>query len=283
MILEELFPTLRDLQDIVAGLETSDTFATLNSSALSAKKQITNIITLPIYKSLQADDEAKVYLQIALGNLTLAKDTVFGVIRKRKNDVDLYKHEMEAMRREYINTYYNAMDSIISHLESQPEDKHKWKETPYCKLREKLRIKSTEEFELLYPIDNSYLFFFRTIPLQKEILDDTISDYYLRAEEKTKLIDKLNHALTKLTVATAIRRFDPLELPATIRNLHDDSTTQRQCSTEQSRLLKLANELTNNAVDIIRAVETALTEPDTTNVETQTSFNRPDDKIYLMS
>lgn len=283
-VLEELFSTLKDFQTMVSGVDSSVDFSTLNSSAISAKKQIINILSVNVYKQLlDKKGEPKEMLQLAIGNLTMAKDVPFDVIRKRKVDVDIYKYEMENMRRSYIDNYFNAMDSLISIMENDPEDQVKWKDTPYCKLRDKLKIKSADEFNLLYPIDSSYLFFFRTIPIQNEILDDMISDYFVRTNGKEELTGRLKRALAQLTVATAIRRFDLIELPTTIRNLYEDNTSQRQASNEQSRLLELAADLAKSAMETMQNIDIALIEPETNNLETETSFNRPGDKIYLMS
>lgn len=285
LILEELFLTQKDFMEVVSGTDTGDTFTNLNGSASSARKQISAILTSLLYMDIVAgnDEDLKDHLRIAMGNLTMAKDISFGVFRRRKAGVDLYKNEMEKMQRAYIDNYYNAMDSLIECLESDTEDKLNWQKTPYCKLRESLIIKSMDEFNLLYPIDSSYLFFFRTIPLQREILDDIMSDYFERTKEKEDMTTRLKRALAQLTVATAIRQFDIQELPATIRNLHDDSSAQRQASGEESRLLKLAGQLVSKATDTIKNIDLVLSDPESGNVETQTSFNEPDDKIYLMA
>lgn len=283
-VLEELFNTLSDFQSMVSGVDASINFSTLNSSAISAKKQVVNILSTGVYKELvKKESEEKEMLQLAVGNLTMANELPFDVLRKRKAEIDVYKYEMEKMQRAYIDNYFNAMDSLISFLENNKEDQIKWKETPYCKLRNNLKIKSTDEFNLLYPIDNSYLFFFRTIPIQHEILDDTLSDYFVRCDNKEELTGRLKRALAQLTVATAIHRFDIIELPATIRNLYEDSTSQRQAASEQSRLLDLSADLAKSAMEIMRNVDISLAQTETGNIETETSFNLPDDKIYLMA
>lgn len=283
LILEELFLTQKDFQEMVSGTDANDTFTNLNGSALSAKKQISIILTPKIYIAIASQDsELKKLLQIAMGNRTMAKDISFGVFRRRKAGVDLYKNEMEKMQRAYIDNYYNAMDSLIEILELQKEDIYQWKQTPYSQLRNSLVIKSADEFDLLYPIDGSYLFFFRAIPLQCEVLDDFMSGYFERSKGKVDMTNRLKRALAQLTVATAIRQFDIQELPATIRNLYDDSTAQRQASSEESRLFKLAGQLVSKATDTIKNIDLLLTDPDVSSVETQTSFNEPDDKIILM-
>lgn len=82
----------------------------------------------------------------------------FDVVSKRKDDVDIYKHEQESMRRSYIENYYNAMDTVIQLLDNS-QTVPSWKETRYKKMLDVLKIKSTEEFDMLYTIDMSYLFF----------------------------------------------------------------------------------------------------------------------------
>ncbi|MCC8186480.1 MAG: hypothetical protein LIP08_02935 [Bacteroides sp.] len=286
LILEQLFPTFRDFQESIPGIDANLDFTQLNASAETARKEIVNIITLPVCKKILQEEkgEARHYLQIALGNLTMAKELPFDIIRRRKSDIDIYKNEADAMIRSYTDNYYNAMDSLICTLESESQgpDTYQWKETPHYKVRSRLRIPTTEEFNLYYPIDNSYLFFFRTIPLQLEILAEELTDLFGRTTEKEELTDRLKRALSHLTVAMAIDRFDLQELPATIRNHYSESSLQRHVSNEQAYLKQLAADLVNKATDTIRSIETALSEPASGNVPTQTSFNRPDDKIYLM-
>lgn len=62
------------------------------------------------------------------------------------------------MRRSYIENYYNAMDTVIQLLDNS-QTVPSWKETRYKKMLDVLKIKSTEEFDMLYTIDMSYLFF----------------------------------------------------------------------------------------------------------------------------
>ena len=202
------------------------------------------------------------------------------MLKKRKADGgDIYKYELEGMRRQYIDNYYNAMDSLIAELENFES----WKLSPYYRLREKLRIKTAEEFDSLYPIDCSYLFFFRTTPLQREVLSDTIGAYFNRIEgREADFEDKLKLALALTVVALAISRFDIIELPATIRSLFDDSKASRNGQNEQDRLLTLAESLMNKSSEILKSVDMALDESGTGDICTETSFARPDDKIYLM-
>lgn len=282
MILTDLFVDIADFRSFAPYVESNVTFEELNSSALSAKKQIIIILSKAVYEEVckTEEDETKAALKSAMANLTLAKQMVFDVIKRRKDDIDIYKHEQESMRRAYQDNYFNAMDSLIQLL---TEGSESWKKTRYYKLLETLRIRTADEFDTLYPIDQSYLFFFRTVPLQQEALDDGLRGYFDRAQDKEETTNMLLRCLAKQTVAIALRRFDIIEFPPTIRSLFDDSTASRSGKDEQQRMLDLASQLNNEVQNALADIDLILNSSSGGSVDTETSFNRPDDKIYLMA
>ena len=210
----------------------------------------------------------------------MANDTVFDVLRKRKAEIDIYKSEQEAIRRAYYENYYNAMDSLIALLNTTKD--LGWEDTRYYKMLDKLQIKTTEEFDMLYCIDLSYLFFFRCIPIQVEVMDESLSGYIERAKENPSVMPLINRALVKKVVAIALTRFDILEFPSTIRNLFDDSKASRTGRDEQQRLLVLSAQLQDQANGLIKDIDLLLSDSQSTDIETETSFNQPEDKIQLM-
>lgn len=282
MILTDLFVDIADFRSFAPYVESNVTFEELNSSALSAKKQIIIILSKAVYEEVckTEEDETKAALKSAMANLTLAKQMVFDVIKRRKDDIDIYKHEQESMRRAYQDNYFNAMDTLIQLLTEGAES---WKKTRYYKLLETLRIRTADEFDTLYPIDQSYLFFFRTVPLQQEALDDGLRGYFDRAQDKEETTNMLLRCLAKQTVAIALRRFDIIEFPPTIRSLFDDSTASRSGKDEQQRMLDLASQLNNEVQNALADIDLILNSSSGGSVDTETSFNRPDDKIYLMA
>lgn len=282
MILKDLFSDIARFAEFVPGIDAGISFAQLNSHAVTAYKRIVNIIGLSVYGKILEKKEGELYssLLTALANLTMANDTVFDVIRKRKANIDIYKYEQEALRRSYYENYYNAMDSMISLLNTSGD--LGWGETRYCRMLEKLQIRTTEEFDLLYSIDLSYLFFFRCIPIQAEVLEETLAGYVERAKDKPSVLPLVNRALAKMVVSVALTRFDPLEFPSTIRNLFADSKSMRYGTQEQERLLALSAELKDQANSLMRDVDLLLADSDNTDIETETSFNLPEDKIQLM-
>ena len=282
IILEELFKNLTEFRHYAPYSETNIEFKDLNSSASSARKQICIILSKEVYDIvLKRDGEIHDALLTAMANLTLAKQLVFDVVKQRKADVDIYKYEMEAMRRSYIENYFSGMDTLIQLLNKE-DSLEEWKNSRYCKLLSSLRIQTAEDFDFLYSIDLSYLFFFRIIPLQKEVLDEGMTSYFERVVDNQEMKDLLLHALAKSTIALALRRLDILEFPSTIRNLFDDSKTTRSGKDEQERMLALAEQLTGEAQSLLKNIDLMLSNNDSGIVDTETSFNTPDDKIIMM-
>lgn len=286
MILEELFTDVATLREYVPFMDSNIAFSELGSSAKSAKKQICVIITPEVYSAIIEKRSGNIFeeLRTAVANLTLAKQVVFDAINRRKQEIDIYKHEQESMRRAYIENYYNSMDSLV--LELEKSDIESWKETRYKKILESLRIKTAPEFDELYPIDGSYLFFFRIIPFQREALEDYMNGYYSRVSEedenKNSIYRKLDRCLAMYTVAKSLRQFDIIEFPSTIRSLFDDSTASRTGSEEQNRILTLSEQLKNEADQLLRDIDTILSNSEGGNVSTEESYLLPSDKFYLM-
>nr|DAZ37675.1 MAG TPA: hypothetical protein [Caudoviricetes sp.] len=286
MILEELFTDVATLREYVPFMDSNIAFSELGSSAKSAKKQICVIITPEVYSAIIGKGNGSIFeeLRTAVANLTLAKQVVFDAINRRKQEIDIYKHEQESMRRAYIENYYNSMDSLVQELEKS--DIESWKETRYKKILESLRIKTAPEFDELYPIDGSYLFFFRIIPFQREALEDYMNGYYSRVsdddESKNSIYRKLDRCLAMYTVAKSLRQFDIVEFPSTIRNLFEDSKAMRYGTQEQERVLALSEQLKNEADQLLRDIDTMLSNSEGGNVSTEESYLLPSDKFYLM-
>lgn len=280
-VLEELFIDVAQFHLYSPYAESNMNFKDLASSAMSAIKQVQSVISPDIYKKIAAgeDNDEKDALRSAVANLTLAKQLIFNVLSLRKSDVDIYKNEQEQMRRAYRDNYYNAMDTLLQLLDSDEE----WKKTKTYKALENLKLKTTYEFDASYPIDNSFLYFFRCVPIQQEALDDYVSGYYERLPEKDQTNRrKLDRCLAKITVALSLRRFDILEFPSTIRNLFEDSKVMRYGTHEQERMLTLSDDLMSQALESLKNIDLSLSGNTDVDIVTETSFNRPDDKIYLM-
>ena len=216
----------------------------------------------------------------------MAQQLVFDSIARRKNDVDVYKYEIEAMRRSYMENYYNAIDTLIALLSTNAEGEpaRLWKDTPYNNTLQKCRIRSAEVFDTIFPIDLSYFFFFRLVPLQKETLDEQLAVYFdkITEENASRIEQPLYLALAKKTIAKSLRRFDILEFPPTIRNLFDESHASRSGKDEIMAALSLADRLDREAEQLLLNVDTLLSTDTTADVSSYSAYNIPDDKIIML-
>lgn len=186
-VLTELFDHITDLREYVPYVSSDIELEEINPSAIGARKQIQGIITPTIWKSIIEDPKSEAWhqLKLAFGNLTMNKAIIFSTIAKRMSGgADVYKYELETMRRQYIDNYFNAMDSLIQELNTNEAYQEAWHKTTDFQYLDNLRIKTTAEFNSLYGIDMSYLFFFRTIAIQREVLDDTIGGYFTSIEDR---------------------------------------------------------------------------------------------------
>ena len=308
-LLTDLFDTYAQFCHCAPGADTSSDFDSLQGSAVAARKRIVTIIGEEVFAlivTMDNEDVVKSFLQTAMANLTLATQIAFDAVNRRKNEVNVYKYEMEGMKRAYMENFYNAMDSLISELMEPLTDESEeiytkiseaWHKTRYFSMVESCKVKTADEFDAIYTIDLSYLCF-RCIPLQKEVLDESIGAYFSRLEgmgttaqgeenhETVYLVQKiepmLKLALVKKTVAKALRRFDILEFPDTIRNLFDDNTASRSGSDEASRAVCLASELDGEVEALLHSVDLLLEAEEGNDYTSYSAENTPQDNIYIM-
>lgn len=292
-VLVDIFKDFGTFSKYAPGVETNMDLNDLLSSGLTARKRVETIITADVFNAIISNsDEALIEpLRSAVANMTMASQLIFDSINRRKNQVDVYKYEIEGMKRAYMDNYYNAMDSIIQQLMSTEVTSKNtdspaalWRKSRYYKIIDSCKIKTTEAFDFIYPIDLSYFFFFRLLPLQKETLDERLSAYYDRlTDENRERVDPiLTLALLKKTVAKSLRRFDILEFPPTIRNLFDDSHASRTGKDEHDAALALADRLDLEAEELISNADTLLSTDASIDFCSNSAYNRPEDQIVIL-
>lgn len=292
LVLEQLFTDMAELRSTVPGLESNLTFTDLNASALTARKRVTDLIGRTLYDSIVTDYQTKAEqydaLRMAVANFIARQHLVFDTIARRKDDIDVYKYELEEMERAYMDNYYNSMDTLMRLL--CEEGSTGWKSSRLARMLEGLPIADASRFDELYPIDLSYLFYFRTVPLQREIFDTNLAGLYAKAarildaddSESQTILARLDRVTAKWTVSLAMRRFDIIEFPAVIRNLFSDSKAVRNGQNVQQRLLQMADDLSAECRSEIESLQMLLDSDTQTDISTRTSFNRADDLIIVM-
>lgn len=292
-ILVDIFKDFGTFSKYAPGVETNMDLNDLLSSGITARKRVETIITAEVFNAIvgNPDDALIESLRSAIANMTMASQLIFDSINRRKNNVDVYKYEIEGMKRSYMDNYYNAMDTIIQQLMSAEVNSGDtsspaalWRKSRYYKIIDVCKIRTADEFDSIYPIDLSYFFFFRILPLQKETLDERLSAYYdrLTDENRERIEPILTLALVKKTVAKSLRRFDILEFPPIIRNLFDDSHASRSGKDEHDAALDLADRLDLEAEELISNADTLLATDASVDFCSNSAYNRPDDKIIML-
>ncbi len=284
-----LFNNLNEMTKYAPSVDSVNSLSDMEASSRSAHKRVTAIITSSVYDAIvsSGDESMLDALRMAMANMTLQVQLTFDSINRRKNGMDVYKYELDGMRRSYMENYYNAMDTLISAVLDSDAGavKSAWNGSRYATLIGGCPIKNADEFDSVYNIDNSYLFFFRTLPLQKEVMDSRLGVYFSKVADldgRERLESMLRLALAKKVVAIALRRFDILECPATIRNLFDESKASGQRKDEREGAVSLANLLDGEVESLISDIDVLISADSNIDISSMSAYNRPEDNIVMM-
>ena len=288
-ILVDIFKNFSTFSLYAPGVETNMDLNDLRSSGLTARKRIETVISRAVFDELlkeKVDSPLMEALRAAMANMTMANQIIFDSVNRRKSEVNVYKYELEAMKRSYMENYCNAIDTLVQLLSEPTEGEiaELWRKTPYFPILERCEIKTMDQMDSIYPIDASYLYFFRTIPLQKETLDEVMSIYFekLTDDNRERIRPILLLALVKKTIAKSLRRFDILEFPSTIRNLFDDSHAARSGKDESSAIFALADRLDREAEELLSNADTLLSSETVSDFCSNSAYNHPDDNIIML-
>lgn len=288
-ILVDIFKNFSTFSLYAPGVETNMDLNDLRSSGLTARKRIETVISRAVFDELlkeKEDSPLMEALRAAMANMTMANQIIFDSVNRRKSEVNVYKYELEAMKRSYMENYCNSIDTLVQLLSEPTEGEiaELWRKTPYFPILERCEIKTMDQMDSIYPIDASYLYFFRTIPLQKETLDEVMSVYFekLTDDNRERIRPILLLALVKKTIAKSLRRFDILEFPSTIRNLFDDSHAARSGKDESSAIFALADRLDREAEELLSNADTLLSSEAVSDFCSNSAYNNPDDNIIML-
>lgn len=288
-ILVDIFKNFSTFSLYAPGVETNMDLNDLRSSGLTARKRIETVISRAVFDELLKEKENSPLmeaLRAAMANMTMATQIIFDSVNRRKSEVNVYKYELEAMKRSYMENYCNAIDTLVQLLSEPTEGAiaELWRKTPYFPILERCEIKTMDQMDAIYPIDASYLYFFRTVPLQKETLDEVMSIYFekLTDDNRERIRPILLLALVKKTIAKSLRRFDILEFPSTIRNLFDESHASRSGKDESSAIFALADRLDRESEELLANADTLLSSETVSDFCSNSAYNNPDDNIIML-
>lgn len=283
LVLEELFQTNAHFQEYAPGFDTSDNFKSYNANALGVKKEITDLISLENWNEIVAsgDSDELEALRLAVANKVLYKYAIFRVVTDRKNDRgDTYKYELEKMQRQYIDNYHSAMNTLFEII-SADGSVYDLSDTYIGKMMDGLRISTVEDFQRNYYIDTSFLYFVRTIPIQRNLLLSKFEGYYTKLDDKERndLKDKLDMALVHNIVADSLLQFDLIEFPPTMHSYFDDNTLSRSGKDENNRSKEIASKLLQDANNTLSNIDLILADT-TLDRGLARNFNREEYKFY---
>ncbi len=281
-LLNELFSTLADFREAVPNVNSTTTFQELNASAISVRKTIRDIISGDIWDAIAAEPgtDARMYLRSAWANRIMYGQSIFVVVSNRhEKKGDTYKYELETIKRQYIDNYHNAMDSLLDILSKTPA--YNWDSTWMARQMKDLKIKTVLDFQAYYYVDTSYLYFIRTVPIQKKELLLTFNSYYDRISERPDLLPNLDTALVYTIIARTLQQFDIIELPPTIRNYFDDNTLSRNGKYERDAINNMASGFLSDADSLLGNIDLALTDT-SADINIGTNLNDEGNKYYAM-
>lgn len=279
--MDNLLSSIGEYMTYAPGMDASLDIDNLRPSNFNARRTIKSVIGNKVFNALAESDaanEQRIALSGSLANLTMYNYKVFDAVNKRVNQgKEIYRYELDAMRREYINNHFTYIDALIGLLENNTD----FKESDMYKLKESLIIKTLDQFESYYPIDGSYYFFYRTLPLQRNIIEEQITstinltDACANAKHKRKV----EKAIVLFTISSALQMFDVYELPSNIKN----TGSANRISTDKlydekwvnARVLTLEKEASQLIADIER-VQSAVKNNEST------PLNGDNDKSFLM-
>lgn len=177
-VLVDIFKDFGTFSKYAPGVETNMDLNDLLSSGITARKRVETIITAEVFNAIafNPDDALTESLRSAIANMTMASQLIFDSINRRKNHVDVYKYEIEGMKRSYMDNYYNAMDTIIQQLMSVEVNSGDtsspaalWRKSRYYKIIGVCKIRTADEFDSIYPIDLSYFFSSAFFPFRRKL------------------------------------------------------------------------------------------------------------------
>lgn len=275
--------TKGDIIALVPGADVTIDERLIGPYLRPAHKTVASVVGVDIFNTVadQTASEAKKYLQSAVANRLMYDYIVFETIQKRQvQKLDTYKYELESMQSTYLGYYFDALDSLIRELNESPIPG--WDESPACKTRDLLLVKTTEEFNSFYGIDGSDFFFFSTIFLQQKVMDAHISGIDIAELDAAKL-RRVKRVTAVFTVAYALRQFDFSMLPKTIRNSTADGAF-RHGSSEQNAMYDLSEYLFGQAESELAQILFELNAPEPgSDIPSTNNLNDPKNKFFLMS
>jgi len=299
MAATDFFKTTGELRVYLPDIEASKPMSELEFAFRQPESKLKNLLGEATYNQIKDHydsggsnenlDKAVQYLQGALANL--AGDVYFIMDASERNaSREMYKYQEDLQRQAYLNNANAELGQLLTLLDSDTETFSDWAQTTLYTTRQKQIIKTHTEFGKYYYIDESAYFFSRLVFLMKEVTADKITPVIgnfgnLNQEENANIIEQVKKTLAYLTVAMALRRFDFVELPKTIRNnvSNSKSRTVRTGYGEMEAVRKVSEEIETKGRMYLEILSRMMEKKRTGTLAEPEEINDEDNKFYLQT
>lgn len=228
----DFFKTTGDLRKYIADIDATANVERFEPHMRPVREKVLNIIGASTYSSLKTyyqdsypgddskKDTAVMYIQGAMGNFMARLYKTFHAKGPDEKDRK-YRYQEEKILEMHLDNAWTEMNNLLKHLESNSTEFPQYQDTDSYKERKNLFIKSANQFNKYYPINNSSYFYTNVVYIIKEVqleIQRRIKNFpasLSEIDDDTQWI--IGKAITFETMARACKRMDYTELPVGIR------------------------------------------------------------------
>ena len=289
----DIFTGLDDFIRYADGVLPDTTYEQLGPSIRTVTLNIMDLVTSEVYIKLCAvkeDDtllyQGREFLKSAVATGTLYKYAIFATVKRNGSESSLYKYQHEEIKQHHVDAYWKAMDRLLSWLDSHAGDV-KWTDkegkewsfmdTDIYKERQRLPIRTAEEFDYYFGIDKSSFFFSKIQYLIRTVWQMKIMPVIRNSKDET-VLDLAKRSLCYQVMAKAVMQFDVTELPRSIRfDFNHEYTKGTSMQTRE----KLYTQLMADVDGWIRSIENIMA-VSAGSASVQSNFNDEKNKHYTI-
>ena len=218
--------------------------------------------------------EGKELLKTALAAGTLYRYQIFASTKRNGSDAALYKYQHEELKDAYLESYWKAMDELLNWLDENPNTGG-WKDSADYKSRQKLPIRSAEEFHHYFGINRSSCFYHKVLYLLRDVWKG-LSTRIHGFEDNTEVMEATKKVLCYLVIAKVVKTFDLTEFPRSIRFDYNHEYTRGSSTAARDQLYNSLIAEAQLAEAEIEALQRKSVEGDVSG-----NTNEESDKFYL--
>ena len=298
MAATDLFKTTGDLRVYLPDVGASKPLTELEFAFRQPESKMKNLLEDATYDQIKdhyndTNNDAIIivaikYLQGALANL--AGDVIFIMDSGERNaNKNMYRYQETLQRQAYLNNANAEIGQLLTFLDSNIAKFTSWGSTALYTTRQEQIIKTHIEFGKYYFIDDSAYFFSRVVFLLKEITADKITPVVgvfsdLDSGTDADIIDQVKRTLAYLTMAMALRRFDFMELPKTIRNNAAESArTIRTGGMEAVAVKMVSDEIEAKGRTYLEVLERMMEKKKTGTLAEPEEINDEENNFYIQT